>query len=159
MNFPFAHPPCKTFQNDDPYSEFTCFYTSEKHDFGFFFRHLFWHWLLMSFGIDFGFILGPFGVISHVLSRSIFEWISDGIFNGFGTKMVPTLRGLAPPFLFFFAPVPSLFRRECLWRFLGSFCHPFGFVWVVFGTFLALILASKILLFGIRICKALADNR
>ena len=31
MNFPFAHPPCKTFKNDDPYNEFTCFYISEKH--------------------------------------------------------------------------------------------------------------------------------
>ena len=33
MNFPFAHPPCKTFKFDDPYNEFAWFYTSEDHDF------------------------------------------------------------------------------------------------------------------------------
>jgi hypothetical protein len=54
-------PPCKTFKNDDPYSTFGCFYTSEKHifnDFPHLCRYQFLHLFLMSFGIDFTSFLG-----------------------------------------------------------------------------------------------------
>ena len=60
MNFPFAHPPCKTFKFDDPSNEFACFYTSEEHEFSLCSLTFPIHMLaliLMSFDIDFGFVL------------------------------------------------------------------------------------------------------
>ena len=62
--FPFAHSSSETFVFDDPYctlARFSLWENIDFHDFPSFFWYRFLHWFSMSFGIDFGSILGAFG--------------------------------------------------------------------------------------------------
>ena len=94
------------------------------HDVPDLFRYLFWHLFLMSFGIEFGSVLGAFWHYFQCFSRLIFEWFFDCIFNG---KLLPkwtvvTSRG---------APFFHTFRDPALYvDFMLDLVAP----WLTFGT-------------------------
>ena len=62
MNFLFAHPPCETSFLDDSMIDlhdstlWRNMFVDDVHDL---FRYQFWHWFLMSVGIDIGSVLAP----------------------------------------------------------------------------------------------------
>ena len=84
------------------------------------------HWFVVRCCIDFN-----FSVSIYLISRDWFvDDFEDCVFIDFRTKLVPTLPLAGNPFPNF----SIMFRKGCCWRFLGLFCHAFGFMSVMFGT-------------------------
>ena len=81
---------------------------------------------VMSFGIDFGSILGAFWHYFQCFSRSIFKLFFDYLFNG---KWLPKGFHFSLMRRAFFAPFRELLRRR-------SFEGPLAHFWLTFGSLL-----------------------
>ena len=117
------------------YNDLKWFYHSEKHDFwwcSWFFHYLFWHWFLLSSGIDFS---------TPLVSNSMF-W-SDRFWGTiWGTefwsisikKNVDDSRRFGSPFSIFVWFVPQVLFLKLPWLTLVPFWIPFDSILIALGT-------------------------
>ena len=123
---PFAHAACKPSETIricmfEKTSENMNFYN--VHDF---IRHLFRHWLLMTSGIDFGFILEPFNVIFMFFRDRVVDDLLDGLFIDLNPKHAPTLNKVMSPFPHFADSSATFSRPSSDIDSLFNFDSPFA---------------------------------
>jgi hypothetical protein len=129
------------------------------------FRYQFWHWFLMSFGMDF---TSFWGNLLAWLFMFLGDWFLMFLFDGIFIDLWPKWLQNLIPRTHLFVTFPILFWRRWFMLILRWFtgeCRDPGPFWYYFERFWHPFLINvremlhKILPFGTRICKVPADNR